>query len=37
VLETTPVITYMADLTDAVKIHYVSPHTEGLLGFSRNG
>ena len=24
----------MADLTDAVKMHYVSPHTESLLGFS---
>jgi PAS domain S-box-containing protein len=33
-LETTPAITYMADLTDEVKMHYVSPHTESLLGFS---
>jgi PAS domain S-box-containing protein len=33
-LETTPAITYMADLTDGVKMHYVSPHTESLLGFS---
>jgi PAS domain S-box-containing protein len=33
-LETTPAITYMADLTDAVKMYYVSPHTESVLGFS---
>ena len=33
-VETTPAITYMADLTDEVKMHYVSPHTETLLGFS---
>ncbi len=33
-VESTPAITYMADLTDEVKMHYVSPHTETLLGFS---
>ena len=33
-VETTPAITYMADLTDEVKMHYVSPQTENLLGFS---
>ncbi|MFH0342438.1 MAG: GNAT family N-acetyltransferase [Chromatiales bacterium] len=33
-LETTPAITYMADLTDEVTMHYVSPHTESLLGYS---
>ncbi|MGH8468368.1 MAG: GNAT family N-acetyltransferase [Gammaproteobacteria bacterium] len=33
-VETTPAITYMADLTDKVKMHYVSPQTENLLGFS---
>ena len=33
-METTPAITYMADLTDEVKMHYVSPQTENLLGFS---
>ncbi|MGH8508943.1 MAG: GNAT family N-acetyltransferase [Gammaproteobacteria bacterium] len=33
-VETTPAITYMADLTDQVKMHYVSPQTESLLGFS---
>ncbi len=33
-VETTPAITYMADLSDKVTMHYVSPHTETLLGFS---
>ncbi len=33
-LETTSAITYMADLTDGVTMHYVSPQTEDLLGFS---